>query len=267
LPPNIWGGLYELKGELLKIKYAPILNRNKKFNNINKGKRCFIIGNGPSIKDIDLTKLSNEQTFVVNSFILHKKYNKIHPKNYCFIDPAIFRPSKGSTKFFKDLERKIHKDTNIFVPLSRKDYLTSHNLLKKCNVNYLLLNGFFKENLKFNLDITKPIPDLMNVILSCIFVAQYQGFREMYLLGCEHNWPAVANISKIPRFFRKDYIPDSSLNDTYERSSYNVSILFKSYRLLKKKLTSTKIYNCTPRSYLTTFEFKKLKDVLYSRNS
>ena len=35
-----------------------------------KGERCFIIGNGPSLKQTDLTKLTNEYTFGLNRIYL-----------------------------------------------------------------------------------------------------------------------------------------------------------------------------------------------------
>ena len=38
--------------------------------NIHKGERCFIIGNGPSLKNTDLTKLRNEYTFGLNRIYL-----------------------------------------------------------------------------------------------------------------------------------------------------------------------------------------------------
>ena len=37
---------------------------------IHKGERCFIIGNGPSLKQTDLTKLKNEYTFGLNRIYL-----------------------------------------------------------------------------------------------------------------------------------------------------------------------------------------------------
>lgn len=41
-------------------------NKIKKFNNIHKNDRCFIIGTGPSLKTDDLEQLVNEITFGAN---------------------------------------------------------------------------------------------------------------------------------------------------------------------------------------------------------
>lgn len=262
LPPNFWEKIYGLTGLFRYLKHYSVLRNNLELHNIHSREKCFIIGNGPSINKIDLTKLKNEETFVVNSFILHKRYNEIHPKYYCIIDPYLFKNNKGSKLFFKDLEKKIHKDTTVFVPMFAKDYIHNANLFRKNKVRYLLLNDVFKENLRFNVDITKPLPNLINVILSAVIVAQYMGFKKIYLLGCDHNWLSLRNLKTIPRFFKNDYTPEADYNNNYENASLAVYELFKSYRLLKNKFSGTKIYNCTPGSFLDIFKYKKLNDIL-----
>ena len=46
------------------------IQRIKAFKDIHKGKRVFIIGNGPSLKRTDLSKLKNEFTFGMNRIYL-----------------------------------------------------------------------------------------------------------------------------------------------------------------------------------------------------
>ena len=46
------------------------LRRLGRFKDVHKGKRAFIIGNGPSLKQTDLSKLKNEITFCMNRFYL-----------------------------------------------------------------------------------------------------------------------------------------------------------------------------------------------------
>src|SRR5690349_18838408 len=60
-----------LQGNRLRREFGSLLKRNEVFRNLHKGRRCFIIGNGPSIKDQDLSPLANEITLVTNSFHVH----------------------------------------------------------------------------------------------------------------------------------------------------------------------------------------------------
>jgi hypothetical protein len=46
------------------------IRRLGELKNIHKGRRAFIIGNGPSLKQTDLSKLRNEITFCMNRFYL-----------------------------------------------------------------------------------------------------------------------------------------------------------------------------------------------------
>src|SRR5258708_28843911 len=78
------------RGSLLR-NYAPLLKRNEVFRDRHKGQRCFIIGNGPSLKKQDLSPLANEITFVTNSFYVHPIVgDSWQPTYYFFSDPQYF---------------------------------------------------------------------------------------------------------------------------------------------------------------------------------
>ena len=47
-------------------QYKGLIQTNEKYRNIHDGERCFIIGNGPSLKNVNLSKLCNEYTITVN---------------------------------------------------------------------------------------------------------------------------------------------------------------------------------------------------------
>ena len=64
--------------------------RNKKLNNVHKGKRCFILGNGPSLKHYDLSKLSEEYVFTVNNMMTTENFKIVKPNFHLFFDPKFF---------------------------------------------------------------------------------------------------------------------------------------------------------------------------------
>src|SRR3972149_208804 len=81
-----------------KYAYKPgwnLLHNNIKFLQIHKNKRCFIIGNGSSLKKQNLSPLKNEITFVMNAFWKHPIISESwQPTYYCFADPATFDGTK-----------------------------------------------------------------------------------------------------------------------------------------------------------------------------
>lgn len=267
LIPSGFQSLYsEYRRKLSEKEYQPILENNLQLKNAYKGKQCFVIGNGPSIKKQNLIPLKDEFTFVVNDFFLHDDYNKIQPNFYSIIDPRHFSGDQGSRKFFLDLGKKLDKDTSLFLPITARDYIEENNFCPQNKKYYLTMRGEFKENLDFNLEIDQTIPDLINVILACLIIASYMGFKKIYLLGCDHDWLSIGpqkrqQGSYTTHFYKKHYFKDN-LEVTYELDTLCVYKLFRSYRILKNKLADSKIYNCTPNSFLDVFDFKKFEKII-----
>src|SRR6476659_3558999 len=51
-------------------RYRDSMRRLRAFRNIHAGRRCFILGNGPSLNRTDLSLLKDEFTFCSNRFYL-----------------------------------------------------------------------------------------------------------------------------------------------------------------------------------------------------
>ena len=258
-------------------KNKTVLSLNKDLKNLKAGKRCFILGNGPSIKKQYILKLKNEETFVVNNFWNHENYKKFHPKHYVFIDTNAFTDSDNFWKdgFVANASLLSSVPTHFFFHIDSKKMIEEKNLFPSSAINYLAFNGFFKENLNFNTDISKIVPKPKNVIVASIMVAAYMGFEEIYLLGCEHSFLAnydkhdVADHFYDPEYKIKNpeearyYEPDPTVS--YETLVADTKLLFQNYRLLKTKLSTErpklKIYNATPCSFLDVFPYIKFEDI------
>ena len=79
-----------LRGRLLR-DFGPLLERNEVFRNRHQGQRCFVIGNGPSLKTQDLAPLANEITLVTNTFHIHPLVGDNWQPSYYFLsDPQYF---------------------------------------------------------------------------------------------------------------------------------------------------------------------------------
>jgi len=66
--------VFKMAGEWPDSQFHPwrrdSIKRLNALKNTHVGERCFIIGNGPSLRDTDLSKLKNEFTFGMNRFYL-----------------------------------------------------------------------------------------------------------------------------------------------------------------------------------------------------
>lgn len=146
--------------------------RLKSFKDIHKGKRCFIIANGPSLKKVDLSLLKNEITIGMNRIYLMKEVNGFVPNYLACID------KKSQIEQFYDELDKL--DVPCFFNYDMHGYFS-----KKDN------QYFIKE--KFSPDFSKdivgdPCGNGKTVTYTCMQIAYYMGFAEVYLIGKDHSY-------------------------------------------------------------------------------
>lgn len=144
-----------------------------KFQNIHKGKRCFIIGNGPSLTyaDLDCLHRHGEICFGVNRVYLAYEFTEWRPDYYVAVDYTIIQHdyekiltlpgTKFIRHFYKTDGRWNDADTYEFggVHYTGEPQL-SHDIYK----------GVYIGN---------------TVVYDAVQIALYMGFEEIYLLGVD----------------------------------------------------------------------------------
>lgn len=166
------------------IKEDELINFKSKY----KGKRCFIIGNGPSLTLEDLELLKNEDCFASNS--IYKLFDKTEwrPKYYVSQDVKVLDDLSDD---FGYISRECE---NVFL----NTYVCEkYPLVCKCKNVYPLFVDTFDDDIhfpQFSKDIEKCIAEGYTVTYSCIQIAVYMGYSEIYLLGCDHNYSSTYKI-------------------------------------------------------------------------
>ncbi|MGA1823317.1 MAG: 6-hydroxymethylpterin diphosphokinase MptE-like protein [bacterium] len=227
-------------------------------------KRCFIIGNGPSINHHDLTKLKDEITFVTNGFVLHKEYKRIDPSYYCITDCKLFSDGDFSMLFRAIADSDL--DTKIFFPLGSRKQIKQNAILKQDSVLFLdFVHRPIWEINKINLDITKGVYSGETIIIHfCLPLAYYMGFETIYLLGCDCNLGQCTTETKKDRHFYKnsEHI-GSEQTDEYHKT-YWLNRVITSYRIAKEAFEAAgrKIYNAGYNGQLEVFERVNYEDLV-----
>lgn len=170
----------------------------KQFKNVHLGKRCFIIGNGPSLseKDLDILSENKEITFGMNR--VYKIFDKTdwRPTYYCCEDELIIKETQTQINQIEAKEK--------FIPINLKWY---HDVNIK-DARYFYLNYNKDEKYGFSTDIAHQINCRGTVTFTCMQIAAYMGFKEVYLLGVDHNYQKIIDINgKI--------IEDNTVNDYF----------------------------------------------------
>lgn len=164
----------------------------KSFKDKYKGERCFVIGNGPSLNDHDLSLLDDEFTFGVNSLFYKYESDGFLPTFYMVEDSHVINDNYEKIDAFHP---KIHR----FFPVNYK------NLIKdRKNTSFFRMNRGFYEKRSPNYHIPRFSKDFsergycgQSVTMMNLQLAYYMGFSKVYLIGMDFTYdiPESAKIS------------------------------------------------------------------------
>ena len=166
-----------------------IFARNSSLKDIHRGKRCFIMGNGPSTLRQNLLPLKDEIVFTVSNGYHHRDYQAIKPRYHCSVQvnyDALITESV-IVSYFKEMDNKT-REAELFISGSEYKLIAENSLFANRNVNYLCFGRAFCPQQNAIPDITKVLPKPQSAPLMVLMIAMYMGFKEIYLIGVEHDW-------------------------------------------------------------------------------
>lgn len=154
---------------------------NQALRGISKGK-CFILGNGPSLKHQDLQVLQNENVFTCNYYCDFEQIGGSVPVAHFITDERILN---GPNPPIIDTLSRCRSQGIKYLFLSTDLYESAqrHNLEEWFDVYYLMQGAPMVENVEYEID--GLIPSFETVVHSEILTAVYMGYSEIYLLGCD----------------------------------------------------------------------------------
>ncbi len=227
------------------INYQRIKNSSNSLislRNIHSGQRCFIIGNGPSLNANDLDKLKDEICFGCNG--IYNIYSKTEwrPTYYCSQD-IVYIMSNRKKIIAQTIKNKFLAidDKILYPPLGSALYI------RFIREEYDVLP-------KFSSDIVEGIYDGSTVSYMCMQIAAYMGFKEIILLGFDHNYSAMVdengNIIHQPDV--KDHFSSTDKISNLPRL-HNSTLAYQAAKKYADK-HGIRIYNATRGGKLEVFE-------------
>ncbi len=152
-----------------------ITHKLKPYKNRHKGQACVVIGNGPSLKAEDLTKLWELKipTFACNRINLIFDQTPWRPTYYFMSDKKLVAQFDGNVK---DVPKE-----NRFYPKRYRDQI-------KEGMFYNELEFDYEAEGRFSLDASKGIYPAGSVTTEMIQFAYYMGFSEIYLIGVDFSY-------------------------------------------------------------------------------
>ena len=173
---------YSLKNWDRTKERLKVIRNIRRFKNIGKGKPCVVIGNGPSLRLEDLTKLHELgiKTFACNR--IHKVFDQTRwrPDYYFMSDNNLVASDHGApSEGFEGIE--------CFYPKRHKKAINNKES------NFYLEHKFdWNKEGRFSPDAAKGIYPAASVTTEMLQFAYYMGFSEVYLIGVDFSY----NITK-----------------------------------------------------------------------
>ncbi|MDA9636811.1 hypothetical protein N9T42_03830 [SAR86 cluster bacterium] len=173
-------------------------------------KRCFILGSGHSINDINIEILKNENVICLNSLMHHEKYDalmnsELGKKIHVFTPLHEFRDKKLLNDYILELEAPILEKVECYFGID--DY--KHNYIKEFRKNSITINknkkfihtNIFYENRdcieEEDYDCSKTIWATKSSSNLALMLALYMGFEEIFLLGVDHSHININSVDEI----------------------------------------------------------------------
>jgi hypothetical protein len=244
----------------------------------HSGRRCFVIGNGPSLRNQDLGPLKDEIVIVSNFFNLHPLCEKISPRYWCFSDPTAFRKDASDPEDFRrnawyeDIHRRAPA-TEVMVPWLFRKSIEENGWFRGHHVWYIWLGRDSTELDHADSDLTAAIPSGQGTIPGlAIPAAIYMGFSRIFLLGCDCNFwlpylqTGNPDMEAMHFYEQNPFYANrrAALRVAMEINMLATSNHFKSYRLLRDhaERRGVRILNATAGGILDVFERCSLEDAL-----
>lgn len=259
-------------------EYKKLLAQNADLKNKHVGERCFILGNGPSLKNVDFNLLKGETIISVNQINRHPDFALLKPKYHFWADASFFKFEEHEADELLEIMRGINKynTPKCFFPIEQLAVIKKYRLDEELDVAFFDDKLIFYDNYKADIDFAGVVPAFSTVIQYCIILAVYMGFKEIYLLGCdntsilvniqsalnadEEHFDYAYEVSEEEKKRMRRIVEDNSL-EAYARTYYET---FKLYRELFHYCQSKNItlVNCSTQTVIDSIPRKKLEDVI-----
>lgn len=214
--------------------------------------RCFILGNGPSLNNIDLGLLKEEETFAVNYFY-NQELKSFESKYYVAIDD----------KFYKTDAKKYIDD--VYKKYPNMKFILKYAAYKECPDKWDLKRAFFTYAKTFqygdyvNCNCTKNMTACVNVVLQCIQIALFMGYKKIYLLGCDFSQYAQLK----PNHFYDSNLEIRGEINMGDDARWASLVHYHHYALYKyAKAKGVEIINLTENSLIDAYPKKNFTEIM-----
>jgi hypothetical protein len=173
------------------------------FQGRHLGQRCFIMANGPSLANMDLSPLANETTFGLNRLYLLFEKLSFQPTYYVCVNELVLEQFSSEIGALR-----MHK----FLNWNRRRLFNADNAL----IDFVRLSLRLQD--KFARNFQHPLYSGGTVTYVALQIAYIMGFSEVVLIGLDHSFADTGIPNKVEmrqsetdvNHFHPNYFPKGS---------------------------------------------------------
>ena len=237
------------KRKILKLLGVTFLDKKmqklRKLKNIHKGKRCFIVCTGPSLKISDLEKLNGEITFGINSIYDSYPLTNWRPTYYVAVEKLVVQELFDNDICFG---RNFSKGGNFFTEGFNLPHPTEYDYYLLCSDKNMKPINKARKIVRLSKDISVCVYGSATTANIAVQIAIYMGFKEIYLIGADCDYSK----NKI-HFIKRKNDDDLIKVGFIKNSGLDLIDCYKTVKSFAKK-NGVKIYNATRGGKLEVFE-------------
>lgn len=170
----------EIANSIKFRKWRKLASNNTELKKYKQSDKCYICGNGPSLKKVNMDQLDGDTIVMNNHWKIGASF-KMKPTYYLLADKAFSLPKWESN--FEGMMNYCPETPHIMTVRMGPKMDSYHGDTK---VYYFSpLSSTYKSG--DSIDFTKNISNAFNVVGWAILLAIYLGYKEIYLLGCDYS--------------------------------------------------------------------------------
>lgn len=235
------------------------------FKDLHRGERAYIIGNGPSVQDIDLNVLNGSVTFAMNRISLLYEKTNWRPTYYIYCSTNISDSRWGRSWKSSVVAAATDPATTAFIGrefegqlgLGKEEVIWLDNITETRPDH----DGELPAH-TFSIDAIDRLDKSGSSISLAYQLAYLMGFREIILLGCDLGWTTNFGSKKDQNHFSEKYrafIPDAFKANMQMRSVHELA-----KQAFGNKSQPVHIYNASTRTVLDSFPIINFHELINS---
>ena len=235
-------------------RFQADLKENLIWRNAYKGEKVYVLGSGPSLNTVDRSLFAGQRVIVMNAFDRATWKGEVKIVAHCIGEPRQ-APSWGN-----HIVSSINgtNSASYWLHFSSKGALSGVVPGKRLHHVFPCVEPGLWKNSKL-IELHGSTLGYVTTAQLAIQVALYMGFKDIILLGFDHDWLAT------PDYSRHFYSSERDASDILHTLSYHKIITFvlrmwEIYYALRSAAEAhgATIRNMTPNSYLDVFDRERL---------